>query len=134
MCEDTATFHLGKDEPDSNLVGKSLRFLPKVMFLWAVARPRFNKEGECTFDGKIGMWPFVDIVPAERASRNRVAWTPVMTNLNVTKAVYTSFLLNKIYPAIDAKFPRRTPAIYIQQDNASVHPKPDHEDVDACSR
>jgi hypothetical protein len=31
----------------------------KVMFLTAVTRPRFNDRGECTFNGKIGLWPFV---------------------------------------------------------------------------
>jgi hypothetical protein len=30
-----------------------------VMFLAAIARPWYNAAGECTFDGKIGMWPFV---------------------------------------------------------------------------
>ena len=39
---------------------QSKRHLPKVMFLTAVARPRFNADGECTFDGKIGMWPLVE--------------------------------------------------------------------------
>ena len=31
----------------------------KVMFLTAVAKPRYNEDGEMTFDGKIGIWPFV---------------------------------------------------------------------------
>jgi hypothetical protein len=30
-----------------------------VMFLTAVAKPRYDDEGNCTFDGKIGIWPFV---------------------------------------------------------------------------
>ena len=42
----------------------------KVMFLAVVARPRFNAQGECTFDGKIGFFPFVEKVAAQRASRN----------------------------------------------------------------
>ena len=29
------------------------------MFLSVVVRPRYNDEGNCTFDGKIGIWPFV---------------------------------------------------------------------------
>jgi hypothetical protein len=32
--------------------------LMKVMFLTAGARPRFNEDGICSFDGKIGMTPF----------------------------------------------------------------------------
>jgi hypothetical protein len=40
------------------------------MFLAAVARPRYDPEGECTFDGKIGMFPFVKRVAAKRTSKN----------------------------------------------------------------
>ena len=29
-----------------------------VMFLTAVAKPRYDNEGNYTFDGKIGIWPF----------------------------------------------------------------------------
>ena len=29
------------------------------MFLAAVARPRYDEEGNCYFDGKLGIWPFV---------------------------------------------------------------------------
>ena len=38
--------------------------LIKVMFLAAVARPRFDADGVCTFDGKIGMFPFIESVAA----------------------------------------------------------------------
>ena len=38
----------------------------KVMFLAAVACPCYDPEGECTFDGKIGMFPFVERVAAKR--------------------------------------------------------------------
>jgi hypothetical protein len=40
------------------------------MFLCALARPRFDDNGNCTFDGKIGMWPFVEKVEAQRRSDN----------------------------------------------------------------
>ena len=38
------------------------KHLIKVMFLAAVACPRFDTEGVCTFDGKIGMFPFIERV------------------------------------------------------------------------
>ena len=41
----------------------------KVMFLAAVARPRYDPEGECTFDGKIGMFPFIERVAAKKPAR-----------------------------------------------------------------
>jgi hypothetical protein len=31
----------------------------KVVFLAAKARPRYNAEGNCTFDGEIGIWPLI---------------------------------------------------------------------------
>jgi hypothetical protein len=30
------------------------------MFLTAVAKPRYNEQKEVTFDGKIGIWVFVE--------------------------------------------------------------------------
>jgi hypothetical protein len=32
------------------------------MFLVLLARPRYNAEGNCIFDGKIGIWPFINKV------------------------------------------------------------------------
>ena len=41
----------------------------KVMMLSALARPRFNAQGVCTFDGKIGIWAFVDTHKAKRTTK-----------------------------------------------------------------
>lgn len=41
------------------------------MFLCAVARPRFNEHGYCTFDGKIGVW--AKAILAARSSQNRAS-------------------------------------------------------------
>ncbi|RHY24072.1 hypothetical protein DYB32_008988 [Aphanomyces invadans] len=83
---DEKWFNAGKDCRKAYLVDgedmdyracKSKRFIAKVMFLCAVARPR---DG---FDGKIGLWPFVKRTPALRSSRNRQAGTLVRTLVNV---------------------------------------------------
>ncbi|XP_060211797.1 uncharacterized protein LOC132639362 [Lycium barbarum] len=50
-------------------------FIAKVMFLIALARPRFDDEGKELFSGKIGLWAFVTREPAKRASANRPAGT-----------------------------------------------------------
>ena len=66
--------YLTKKEIEDNKVKAKVQHkshIMKVMFLTAVGRPRFNRDGECTFDGKIGMWPFVDKIPAKRNSKNR---------------------------------------------------------------
>jgi hypothetical protein len=57
------------------------------MFLTAFARPRYNEDGICTFDGKIGMFPFVDYIPARRASGNSAQGVIVTTPFSVTLAI-----------------------------------------------
>ena len=37
----------------------------KVKFLCALARPRLNDSGRCVFDGKLGIWSFVQKVQAQ---------------------------------------------------------------------
>jgi hypothetical protein len=54
----------GKPVPERSIGHKS--HILKVMFLATVGRPRYNKTGECTFDGKVGLWPFVERVAAQR--------------------------------------------------------------------
>jgi len=78
----------------------------KVMFLAAVARPQFNNQGDCVFDGKIGLWPFVEKVPAKRNSKRRPKGTMETKCLSVTASVYQEYLINKVLPAIYAKWPR----------------------------
>ena len=79
--------------------------IPKVMFLCAVARPRYDPGRNQWFDGKVGMWPMAHQVPAARASVNRPAGTMEWKNLTVTKALYTEYLLEKVLPAIRKRFP-----------------------------
>lgn len=47
---------------------KSKRFITQVMFLTAVGRPRYDTSTEKYWDGKIRIFPFVEKVPAKRAS------------------------------------------------------------------
>jgi hypothetical protein len=47
---------------------QSKRFVTKVMFLAAVARPRFDVNRNCTFDGKIGIFPLIEKEEAKRKS------------------------------------------------------------------
>jgi len=35
---------------------KSKNFIEKVMFIAVVTRPRYDANGNCTFDGKIGIF------------------------------------------------------------------------------
>jgi hypothetical protein len=112
----------GEEGPERSVQNK--QHITKVMFLCAVARPRFGDTGNCTFDGKIGMWPIISREPARRNSANRPRGTIVTRPLNVTYDVYLDYFINKVIPAIKRRFPRnhyRNLTINIQHDNAPVH-------------
>ena len=103
---------------------KSKRFITKVMFMAAVARPRFDFNKKHLFDGKIGIWPFVTQEAAKRNSRNRAKGTmETKAVTSITKDVVWQMLLDKVIPAIKSKWPigRRNFPIIIQQDNAKPH-------------
>ncbi|XP_057811519.1 uncharacterized protein LOC131025750 [Salvia miltiorrhiza] len=86
-------------------------------------RPLFGPDGEVIFDEKIGIFPFTQKVPAQRASKNRPVGTMVTKSIeSVTKEVYRECLIQKMLPAIMAKWPTgASKVIYIQQDNAKPH-------------
>lgn len=116
--------YLDQNERGKYRSAKSSKFIPKVMFTAAVARPWFNAQDECIFDGKIGIFPFTYKEPAKRASKNRAKGT-VITKVveSVGKNETRSMLINHIVPAIMQKWPRTEgpKVIYIQQDNARTH-------------
>ncbi|KAL4581255.1 hypothetical protein LXL04_017465 [Taraxacum kok-saghyz] len=125
----------GEDEPLRTC--KSKKFITKVMFLAAVARPRFDAIGNEFFFGKIGIFPLTTKEPAKRSSKNRVTVTlETKPILSVTKEITRSWLLNKVLPAIKAKWPpNHTGPIFIQQDNAKPHiDVNDSEFIEASSR
>ncbi|KAF0706721.1 hypothetical protein As57867_006689, partial [Aphanomyces stellatus] len=112
---------------------KSKRYIPKVMFLAAVARPRYDVARGAFFDGKVGMWPFVRLAPAVRNSRNRRAGTMVTKLVNVDAAVYRDFVINKVVPAIKASFPSASKRVVLQHDNATPHGSVTDRDLEAVS-
>lgn len=60
---------LPEEDPVRTVQNKNA--IGKVMFLTAVARPRYDAEGNVTFSEKICVWPFVKEVAAVRRSDNR---------------------------------------------------------------
>ncbi|XP_057550474.1 uncharacterized protein LOC130828524 [Amaranthus tricolor] len=93
------------------------------MFLGDVARPRWNRFGQCTFDGKIGIFPFINMVAAQRDSKNRPRGSiEIKPTELVIQEVNRSMLIQQLIPAILGKWPSEGPSIIlIQQDNARVH-------------
>lgn len=117
-------YYLALDEDKPERTTKSKNFIEKVMLLAAIARPRFDGDGNVTFSGKIGIFPFTFVEPAKRRSANRPAGTLVTKAItSVTKETSREYLVNKVLPAIKQKWPAEevgTP-IFIQQDNAKTH-------------
>jgi hypothetical protein len=127
-CRITQRVYLTEDEAEEeNLPHRVTRHkshIVKVMFLTAMARPRYDAEGNCTFDGKIGMWPFAEQVAAQRNSVNRPRGTLETKCISVKKRVYKDYMMNKVLPAIADKWPRNHEpelTIGIQADNPSSH-------------
>lgn len=52
IMKEEKTFYLSPTEPKPHRTTESKTFLAKVMFLCAVARPRYNPNTHSIFDGK----------------------------------------------------------------------------------
>lgn len=123
MTKASKRYYLADGELEPLRTCKSKRFIEKVMFLAAVARPKYDHHRKTMFNGKIGIWPFVVKEPAKRASKNRPAGTMITKPVMVGKDQYRDMLLENVLPAIRLQWPRATAArpIFIQQDNAKPH-------------
>ncbi|XP_041995939.1 uncharacterized protein LOC121746082 [Salvia splendens] len=86
-------------------------------------RPVFGLDGQTKFDGKLGIFPFTELVAAQRKSKNRAKGTLETKPISsVNKSVKRDCIINRIVPAIKAKWPEwASKEIYIQQDNATPH-------------
>jgi hypothetical protein len=113
----------GEELPPSRFV-KHKSHIIKAMCLCASARPRQNPETGDWWDGKIGMWFFVEYVAAKRGSKNRPAGTIETKPVNVDKKVFVQMVVDDLLPAIEEKWPAwARKKISIQLDNAPAHQK-----------
>ncbi|ETV71867.1 hypothetical protein H257_13000 [Aphanomyces astaci] len=128
-------FYLLPGEEPPHRSTQSKRFITKVMFLSAVARPLWDNAKSEWFDGKIGTWHFTQHVRAARSSRNRPAGTMELRPVNVTRPVYKKMLIDNVIPAIKALWPADcSKTVFIQQDNARLHVPPSDADIiKACT-
>jgi hypothetical protein len=125
LSQKSEKFYLLPKEDDPHRTCKNKNYIPRLMFLCVCARPRF-RDGECIFDGKIGCFPLVTYEPAIRgcSRTGRVRGDLVMKPIfSITREVIRDFMVNKVLPAIRAKWPREDidKPIFIQQDNAPTH-------------
>jgi hypothetical protein len=96
--------------------------LIKVTFLCAFAQPRYDAAGERMFDGKIGIWPFVETRIARRSSPNQPAGAPETKVINCNKETYRRFMIEKVVvTAIKLRWPDQglNRTVMIQHDGAS---------------
>ncbi|KAG3117597.1 hypothetical protein PI125_g3611 [Phytophthora idaei] len=78
---------------------KSKRFIPKTMFLAALARPRFDPHRKQRWNGKVGIWSFTEMYEAKRRSKNRAKGTLCTRNIDtVCREVYKDYFLTKVFP------------------------------------
>jgi hypothetical protein len=111
-------YYTAPDEEQPTRTCKNKNYIPKIMILGAHARPRFDSEDNCTFDGKIGCFAFVTYEPAKRSSKNRRARAIEMKPMeSIRNGVCREFLIEKVLPAICGKWPQEdaNKPIYIQQ-------------------
>ena len=108
-----------EEEPYRHVQHKSI--LTKIMFLCAVARPRYDTNKNAWFNGKIGIWPIGKWEPAKRKSKKRAKGTPVWKNQLINWDVYREYLIQKLLPVVKEKWPRNNARIRLQQDGAKSH-------------
>ncbi|CAM9528677.1 unnamed protein product, partial [Chrysoparadoxa australica] len=122
----------GKQPPVRKVQHKN--HIPQVIFLAAVARPRYDFEKEEMWDGKVFVGPIVEIEQAKRRSCNRDRGAYKTVPLTMTKDVYKRYIIEKIIPAIKEKWPpsQKEGTIWIQQDDASPHHIANDDDVIAA--
>ena len=124
MTKKMEKYYLVPDEEVPHRTCQSKNYIEKVMFLAAMARPRFDEEGNETFSGKIGVFPFVTMQPAKRRSKNRDAGTlELKASTSVKREDIRACLIEKVIPVIHERWPveDRGKTIFIQQDNARTH-------------
>ena len=96
---------------------------PKLMFMAAVARPRWIASKKQWFNGLIDIWHIHHIkVPAKRNSKNRakgILETKPIENIN--SAEHQKMMESNIIPAIKLKWPTQDETVWIHQDNAKPH-------------
>ena len=81
------------------------------MLLCTVTWPVFHKEDDVVFDGKIGIRLFIKTVVSNNNSINKLASTPETKFINTTEDIYTTWMREKVIPAIKVKFDNRDTTI-----------------------
>ena len=121
LMKDGQCFIIAADEEEPYRHVQHKSFLTKIMFLCAVARPRYDTNKNAWFDGKIGIWPIGKWEPAKQSSKKHAKGTPVWKNQCITQDVYHEYLIQKFLPVVKERWPMCNRRIWLQQDGAKSH-------------
>ena len=124
ISKDNARYLLLADEELPTRRVRHKKYMTKVMFLCAQARPRWDYHKH--WDGKLGMWPVGRYDRARRSSVNRPAGTRVWVDETMDSTKYKEMMMDCVVPAILERWPigdLNDPRYHnvIQQDGAGGH-------------
>ena len=88
LTKDGQRFIIAADEAEPYRHVQHKSFLTKIMFLCAVARPRYDMNKNAWFDGKIRIWPIRKWELAKWSSKKHAKGMPVWKNQSITQDVY----------------------------------------------
>ena len=128
LTKDGQCFIIAADEAEPYRHVQHKPFLTKIMFLCAVARPRYDTNKNAWFDRKIGIWPIGKWELAKQSLKKRAKGTPVWKNQSITWDVYREYLIQKFLPAIKHKWLTNNGRIQLHQDGTKSHIVDDDEE------
>ena len=121
LTKDGQCFIIAADEEEPYRHVQYKSFSTKIMFLCAVAMPRYDMRENAWFDGKIGIWPIRKWEPAKQSSKKCAKGTPVWKNQCITRDVYHEYLIQKFLPVVKEKWPTCNARIQLQKDDGNSH-------------
>ena len=125
--------YLLEDEEALYKTVKNKNYLPGMMYMAIITKPRYDTHKKEWFNGKIRIYPVAERVTAKRSSKHRPKGTYEWKLLTMTKKLYAKMLVDKVLPRINSCWPRWYDTagnlvlqnVYIQQDNARPHITPE---------
>lgn len=131
LVKDGGRYYLAADEtpPDAIRV-QHKSHITKVMFLCALARPKYNNTTRQWFDGLIGIYPVGELSMYQRRSATHQRSDIMWQNFNLDRDEYERMIIDLVLPDIKRKMPLNN-NIILQQDGASAHLPADDPDFKA---
>jgi hypothetical protein len=105
LSKDGKKYILGDGEELPEQTVQHKKYMDEMMFLCAIARPRWDPHKRCMWDGKIEMWPIGDYGKAQRTSVNRPAGARVWHNANMDFGRFRMMIIDDVILAIQALWP-----------------------------